>query len=113
MKWSNDSNWTDVALVVIGGLLSFISLRWLTNSVSWIRDGLNKKEFAALFFLGLLTYMYWVDGHREHEWSYFSDLQYITSYVFISVGLGLNEILQAIYAIKGIDLKKNDPTEIN
>lgn len=104
MKWLFDHNdWTDIALALIGGVLTFISMRWLVRHVTWIRDGLSKKEFAALFFLGLLTYMYWIDGNRAHEWSHFSDLQYITSYVFISVGLGLQEILEAIYAIKGVD----------
>lgn len=76
--------------------------------MGWIKDGLNKKEFTALFFLGLLIYMYYVDGNRIHEWSHFSDLQYITSYVFISVGLGLKEILEAIYIIKGIKPKDDD-----
>lgn len=98
----NQDHWTDIALTIVGGILTFITLRWLSNKIHWIRDGLNKKEFAALIFIAILIWMRWRDGHREHEWRYFSDLDYMTTYAFIAVGLGLSEIIEAIYAFKGV-----------
>lgn len=93
--------WIDAGLKVTPLLIVLIFWRRVVSGMAWVKDGLSKREFAALTFLAILIWMYWRDGHRDHEWTYFSDLQYIVSYVFISVGLGLNEILWAIYAIKG------------
>lgn len=95
------THWTDIFLYLIGGVLLFFSLRWIKN-ISWIKDGLDKKEFAAMIFILLLCYMTFIDANRTHEWQVFSDLHYLVSYLFIAVGLGLTEILDTLKAIKGV-----------
>ena len=101
--------WLNGLIKVTPVLVFIIFWKRFISGLAWIKDGVSKREFAALIFLAILIWMYWRDGHREHEWSFFTDMQYIVSYIFISVGLGLNEILEAIYAIKG--MKRNETTE--
>lgn len=98
---SEKVHWTDVALTVIGLIISFFTLRWLRN-LSWIKDGVDKKEFSAFVFIGLLIYMTYTDATRQHEWQVFSDLHYLVSYLFIAVGLGLKELLDTLKEIKGV-----------
>lgn len=94
-------HWTDVVLIALGIVLSFLSLRWMLRGMKWVQDDIDKKEFAALIFIAILIWMRWTDGNRDHEWRYFSDLDYMTTYAFIAVGLGLKEIIDAIYAFRG------------
>lgn len=104
---SEKVHWTDIALTIIGLIISFLTLKWLRN-LAWIKDGVDKKEFAAFVFIGLLVYMTYIDARREHEWQQFSDLHYLVSYLFIAVGLGLKEILDTIKDIKGVNKNKGE-----
>lgn len=101
--------WINLGLKVTPVFILLIFWKRIMNMFSWLKDGINKKEFAALIFIGILLYMFHRDGTRDHEWSYFTDIQYMMCYLFISVGLGLNDIIEAIYAFKG---KKRENTEI-
>ena len=95
------THWTDVALAVIGFIIAFFTFKWVRD-LSWVKDGVDKKEFAAIVFICLLCYMTYMDAQRTHQWHIFSDLHYLFSYLFIAVGLGLKEILEAFKDIKGV-----------
>jgi uncharacterized protein YacL len=96
------NGWTLTAL----GLLALLLFKNIRKLLREVYGKVDKVEFGGFLFFGLLCGMLWRDGHREHEWRFFTDTMYVIVSVVAITGLGLTIAFRYLKELRGIEQKE-------
>jgi hypothetical protein len=66
---------------------------------------IDKSELCSMLFSPVLIFMIWSEQNRQHEWQYYSPLEFGAVTLIVMWGFGLRPVLKYFLLLKGVDPK--------